>query len=40
LLFRYGKISHKNKLSLVVFFLGIITISIMLSIAFSNKATM
>ena len=40
LLFRYGKISHQNKLSLVVFFLGIITISIMLSIAFSDKATM
>jgi small-conductance mechanosensitive channel len=40
LLFRYGKISHQNKLSLVVFFLGIITISIMLSIVFSGKATM
>ncbi|MDN5290995.1 MAG: hypothetical protein PWQ06_1234 [Anaerophaga sp.] len=40
LLFRYGKISHRNKLPLVIFFLGIITISIMLSIAFSDKATM
>ena len=40
LLFRYSKISHQSKLSLVVFFLGIITISIMLSIAFLDKATM
>jgi hypothetical protein len=40
LLFSYSKISHQSKLSLVVFFLGIITISIMLSIAFLDKATM
>ncbi len=39
LLFRYSKISHRNKLALVIFFLGIITISVMLSIAFSDKVT-
>lgn len=40
LLFRYSKISNQNKLSLVIFFLGIITISVMLSITFLERAKM
>ncbi len=38
LLFGGGKISKSNKWSLVVFFIGIITMSVMLSYAFMDKA--
>ena len=37
ILFRAGKISKENKLSLLVFFAGIVCISIMSSIAFMDK---
>ena len=37
ILFRAGKISQKNRWSLVVFFIGIACCSIMLSIAFASK---
>lgn len=40
LLFRYGKINSQNKISVLVFFLGIVAISIMLSIVFLDKAKM
>lgn len=38
ILFRAGKISRSNKWSLLVFFVGIVCMSIMLSIAFVDKA--
>jgi len=38
LLFRFSKTNSKNKLSLIIFFAGIIWISIMLSIGFMDKA--
>ena len=37
ILFRAGKVSHTNKLGLLIFFAGIVTMSIMLSIAFVDK---
>ena len=37
LLFRAGKISSNNKLALLIFFIGIVACSIMLSIAFVDK---
>ena len=37
LLFRFSKISSQNKLSLIIFFAGIVWISIMSSIAFMDK---
>lgn len=37
LLFRAGKISSNNKLALLIFFIGIVACSIMLSIAFVEK---
>ena len=37
LLFRAGKISGNNKLALLIFFIGIVACSIMLSIAFVDK---
>ncbi len=37
ILFRTGKVSHANKLSLLVFFIGIALISIQLSIAFVGR---
>lgn len=40
LLFRYSKINSQNKMSVLVFFLGIVAISIMLSIVFLDKAKM
>jgi len=40
LLFRYSKINSQNKMSVLVFFLGIVAISIMLSIVFLDKAIM
>jgi hypothetical protein len=40
LLFRAGKINAKNKVALLVFFLGIICISILSSITFAGKATL
>ncbi len=36
-LFRHGKISGNNKISLLIFFLGALVISVMLSIAFLDK---
>jgi hypothetical protein len=39
LLFRAGKISASNRWSLLVFFIGILAISIMLSISFADKMT-
>ncbi len=39
LLFRAGKINHKNKLVLVIFFAGIVITSVMLAMAFMEKAT-
>ena len=36
-LLKAGKVSHANKLSLLVFFAGFVYISIMLSIAFVDK---
>lgn len=38
LLFRYSKINYQNKMSVLVFFFGIVAISIMLSIVFLDKA--
>jgi len=38
LLFRVSKINSKNKLGLVIFFVGIILISILSSIVFMDKA--
>jgi len=40
LLFRFSKINAKNKLLLIIFFIGIIGISIMCSINFMDKAKM
>lgn len=40
LLFRVSKINSKNKLALVIFFAGILCVSIMLSIAFMDKVKM
>src|SRR5271156_5120966 len=40
ILLRVSKMSSQNKLSLVVFFLGILAISIQLSIVFMEKAKM
>ena len=37
LLYRSGKIASTNKPSLIVFFIGILTMSIMLSMAFVDK---
>ncbi len=37
LLFRAGKINSKNKPALLIFFAGIVCVSIMLSIAFMDK---
>jgi len=37
LLFRAGKISSNNKLALLIFFIGIVACSILLSIAFVDK---
>jgi len=37
ILFKISKVSSKNKLLLVVFFIGIVTISIMSSIVFADK---
>ena len=37
LLFRAGKINSKNKLALIIFFIGIALISIQLSIHFAEK---
>ncbi|WP_316803691.1 hypothetical protein [Pedobacter nototheniae] len=37
LLFRYSKINSKSKLGLLVFFLGIVAISVMSSLAFEGK---
>jgi hypothetical protein len=37
LLFRAGKISNANKLTILVFFLGIVACSIMLSMSFVDK---
>ena len=37
LLFRAGKINSKNKLALIIFFIGIALISIQLSIHFADK---
>jgi hypothetical protein len=37
ILFRTGKVSHANKWSLLVFFIGIALISIQLSIAFAGR---
>ncbi len=37
LLFRVGKISRTNKLALLIFFIGIVACSILLSIAFVDK---
>ena len=37
LLYRGGKISNSNKCSIVVFFIGIVVMSVMLSIAFVDK---
>ncbi len=37
LLFKWGKVDSKNKVSLLTFFIGVISISIMLSIAFLDK---
>ncbi len=36
-LYRGGKISNSNKLSVLVFFIGIVTMSVMLSYAFVDK---
>jgi hypothetical protein len=38
ILFKVGKVSHENKSSLLVFFVGILCISIMSSITFVDKA--
>lgn len=38
LLFRAGKINSKTKLALVIFFIGILCISINLSMVFADKA--
>ena len=37
LLFRVGKISNSNKLALLIFFIGIVASSVLLSIAFVDK---
>ena len=37
LLFRAGKLSGSNKLALLIFFIGIVVCSVMLSIAFVDK---
>ena len=37
LLFVYGRISKSNKISLLIFFIGALTIALMLSIAFIDK---
>src|ERR1700729_3103768 len=39
ILFRVGKVSSGNLLALIVFFPGIVAISIMLSVRFSKKRT-
>jgi hypothetical protein len=39
LLFRAGKINSENKVALLVFFAGIVCISIQLSLTFAGKAT-
>jgi uncharacterized membrane protein len=38
LLFRYSRTNAKNKFAMIIFFAGIIFISIMLSMAFMDKA--
>jgi len=38
LLFRFSKTNSKNRLSMIIFFAGIIWISIILSISFMDKA--
>ena len=40
LLLRFSKASNANKISLLVFFLGIVAMSVMLSITFMNKMKM
>ena len=40
ILFRVGKVSNTNKISLLVFFIGIVVMAIQLSIAFVDKAKM
>lgn len=35
--FRFGKISEKNKMTILIFFVGIVCMSILLSIAFIDK---
>ncbi|HTB07124.1 MAG TPA: hypothetical protein VK806_09250 [Bacteroidia bacterium] len=40
LLFRAGKITSQNKLALVIFFIGIICMSVMLSMTFVDKMKM
>ncbi len=37
LLYKAGKITSSNKLTILVFFIGIVTMSVMLSIAFVDK---
>ncbi|HVD98882.1 MAG TPA: hypothetical protein VNB90_11815 [Cytophagaceae bacterium] len=37
LLFRVGKVSHRNKIALLVFFIGVALISINLSMTFVHK---
>lgn len=37
MLFRFSKTNAKNKLSLIIFFIGVIACSIMLSMAFVDK---
>jgi len=37
ILYKVGKISHDNKLSLLIFFVGVVWMSIMLSITFVDK---
>lgn len=39
LLYRGGKISHANKAAIVVFFFGVLVMSIMLSYGFQDKMT-
>ena len=40
ILLRVGKVSNANKISLLVFFLGIVAMSVMLSISFMDKMKM
>ncbi len=40
ILLKVGKVSNANKISLLVFFLGIVAMSVMLSISFMDKMKM